>query len=135
MDAAVAIAFTLAVTDPDAGNLGGGGFMTFMWTASRISSITLNGRRSGDARMYLDDKGNPIPGMSADRFSCRGRAGHGRWPVGGTRRFGKLKWKQVLAPAIHYATDGFKWTTLAKLMTMPRRVSPARPISTPTLPI
>ncbi|MGE8476631.1 MAG: gamma-glutamyltransferase family protein, partial [Paraburkholderia hospita] len=57
--------------------------------------------------MYLDDKGNVIKGMSL--------VGHRAVAVPGTvdgmweaqKRFGKLKWKQVLAPAIKYATDGF----------------------------
>src|SRR5258708_36191075 len=56
--------------------------------------------------MYLDDKGAVIKGMSL--------VGHRAVAVPGTvdgmweaqKRFGKLKWKQVLAAAIHYATDG-----------------------------
>ncbi|SEJ52546.1 gamma-glutamyltransferase [Paraburkholderia diazotrophica] len=108
VDAAVAIAFTLAVTYPDAGNLGGGGFMTLYVDGK---PYFLDYRETAPQRatrdMYLDEKGNVIPGLSL--------VGHRAVAVPGTvagmweaqKRFGKLKWKQVLAPAIKYATDGF----------------------------
>jgi gamma-glutamyltranspeptidase/glutathione hydrolase len=58
--------------------------------------------------MYLDDKGNLLPGMSAVGHRAVGVPGtvEGMWEA--QQRFGKLKWKQVLAPAIRYATDGFQ---------------------------
>jgi gamma-glutamyltranspeptidase/glutathione hydrolase len=58
--------------------------------------------------MYLDDKGKAVQGESAVGARAVGVPGtvDGLWEA--QRRFGKLKWKQVLAPAIHYATDGFK---------------------------
>jgi gamma-glutamyltranspeptidase/glutathione hydrolase len=108
VDAAVAIAFTLAVTYPDAGNIGGGGFMTLYVDGK---PYFLDYRETAPQRatrdMYLDEKGNVIPGLSL--------VGHRAVAVPGTvagmweaqKRFGKLKWKQVLAPAIKYATDGF----------------------------
>ena len=108
VDAAVTIAFTLAVTYPDAGNIGGGGFMTLYMDGK---PYFLDYREKAPQRamrdMYLDDKGNVIKGMSL--------VGHRAVAVPGTvdgmweaqQRFGKLKWKQVLAPAIKYATDGF----------------------------
>jgi gamma-glutamyltranspeptidase/glutathione hydrolase len=58
--------------------------------------------------MYLDDKGEVIKGMSLFGYHAVGVPGtvDGMWQA--QRRFGKLKWKQVLAPAIHYARDGFE---------------------------
>jgi gamma-glutamyltranspeptidase/glutathione hydrolase len=109
VDAAVAIAFTLAVTYPDAGNLGGGGFMTLYVDGKPYFLDYLERAPQTATRdMYLDDKGKPIPGMSEVGARAVGVPGtvDGLWEA--QRRFGKLKWKQVLAPAIHYATDGFK---------------------------
>jgi gamma-glutamyltranspeptidase/glutathione hydrolase len=108
VDAAVAIAFTLAVTYPDAGNIGGGGFMTLVMDGKPyFLDYREKAPQSATRDMYLDDKGNVIKGMSL--------VGHRAVAVPGTvdgmweaqKRFGKLKWKQVLAPAIKYATDGF----------------------------
>ncbi|MGH8779280.1 gamma-glutamyltransferase [Paraburkholderia sp.] len=108
VDAAVAIAFTLAVTYPDAGNLGGGGFMT-LYVDGKPYFLDYRERAPQRATrdMYLDDKGNVVPGLSLVGGRASGVPGtvDGLWTA--QRRFGKLKWKQVLAPAIHYATDGF----------------------------
>ncbi|MGF6755187.1 gamma-glutamyltransferase [Paraburkholderia sp. GAS42] len=108
VDAAVAIAFTLAVTYPDAGNIGGGGFMT-LYIDGKPYFLDYRERAPQRATrdMYLDDKGNPVPGMSLVGFRAVAVPGtvDGMWEA--QRRFGKLKWKQVLAPAIKYATDGF----------------------------
>ncbi|NML34623.1 gamma-glutamyltransferase [Paraburkholderia sp. G-4-1-8] len=108
IDAAVAIAFALAVTYPDAGNIGGGGFMTLYvdgkpYFLDYRESAPLAATRN----MYLDDKGEVIKGMSLVGYRAVGVPGtvDGMWQA--QRRFGKLKWKQVLAPAIHYARDGF----------------------------
>ena len=108
VDAAVAIAFTLAVTYPDAGNIGGGGFMT-LYVDGKPYFLDYRERAPQRATrdMYLDDKGNVVPGMSLVGYRAVGVPGtvDGMWQA--QQRFGKLKWKQVLAPAIHYATDGF----------------------------
>nr|WP_242539065.1 gamma-glutamyltransferase [Trinickia acidisoli] len=108
VDAAVAVAFTLAVTYPEAGNIGGGGFMTlyvngkpyFMDYRERAPLAATKG-------MYLDKDGNVIKGMSLVGMRAVGVPGtvEGMWEV--QKRFGRLKWKQVLAPAIRYARDGF----------------------------
>ncbi|WP_233831291.1 gamma-glutamyltransferase [Paraburkholderia sp. ZP32-5] len=109
VDAAVAIAFTLAVTRPDAGNLGGGGFMTlFVDGKPYFLDYRERAPQQASRDMYIDDKGNAVPGMSTVGYRAVAVPGtvDGMWQA--QRRFGKLKWKQVLAPAIHYATDGFQ---------------------------
>ncbi len=109
VDAAVAIAFTLAVTCPDAGNIGGGGFMTlFMDGKPYFLDYRERAPQQATRDMYLDDKGNLMPGMSLVGHRAVGVPGtvEGMWEA--QQRFGKLKWKQVLAPAIRYATDGFQ---------------------------
>jgi gamma-glutamyltranspeptidase/glutathione hydrolase len=108
VDAAVAIAFTLAVTRPDAGNIGGGGFMTvFMDGKPYFLDYRERAPQQATRGTYVDDKGNLVPGMSVVGHRAVGVPGtvDGMWEA--QRRFGKLKWKQVLAPAIRYATDGF----------------------------
>ena len=109
VDAAVAIAFTLAVTYPEAGNIGGGGFMT-LYVDHRPYFLDYRERAplSATRNMYLDDKGEVIKGMSLYGHRAVGVPGtvDGMWEA--QKRFGKLKWKQVLAPAIKYAQDGFE---------------------------
>ncbi|MEX3581831.1 MAG: gamma-glutamyltransferase [Burkholderia sp.] len=108
VDAAVAIAFTLAVTYPEAGNIGGGGFMT-LYVDGKPYFLDYRERAplAATKDMYLDKDGNVIKGMSLYGPRAVGVPGTvaGMWEA--QRRFGKLKWQQVLAPAIHYAKDGF----------------------------
>jgi gamma-glutamyltranspeptidase/glutathione hydrolase len=109
VDAAVAIAFTLAVTTPEAGNIGGGGFMTLL-VDGKPYFLDYRERAPAGATsgMYLDPKGAVIPKASLVGAQAAGVPGTvaGMWLA--QRRFGKLKWKQVLAPAIEYAKKGFE---------------------------
>ncbi|CAN7609187.1 gamma-glutamyltransferase [Trinickia sp. LjRoot230] len=109
VDAAVAIAFTLAVTYPEAGNIGGGGFMT-LYVDGKPYFLDYRERAplAATKGMYLDKDGNVIKGMSLVGPRAVGVPGTvaGMWDA--QKRFGRLKWKQVLAPAIHYARDGFE---------------------------
>ncbi|WP_225032724.1 gamma-glutamyltransferase [Paraburkholderia sp. XV] len=109
VDAAVAIAFTLAVTYPEAGNIGGGGFMT-LYVNGKPYFIDYRERAplAATRNMFLDDQGNVIKGKSLFGYYAAGVPGTvaGMWEA--QHRFGKLKWKQVLAPAIRYARDGFE---------------------------
>ncbi|WJF91075.1 gamma-glutamyltransferase [Paraburkholderia bonniea] len=108
VDAAVAIAFTLAVTYPEAGNIGGGGFMT-LYMDGKPYFIDYRERAplSATKNMFLDSEGNVIKGKSLYGGFAAGVPGTvaGMWEA--QSRFGKLKWKQVLAPAVRYARDGF----------------------------
>ncbi|HEY0436871.1 MAG TPA: gamma-glutamyltransferase family protein, partial [Phenylobacterium sp.] len=108
VDAAVATAFALAVTYPEAGNLGGGGFMT-LYVGGK--PYFLDYRETAPARasagMYLDPKGQPIVSLSLVGSLSAGVPGTVRGMAEAHRRFGKLTWAQDLAPAIRYARDGF----------------------------
>jgi gamma-glutamyltranspeptidase / glutathione hydrolase len=108
VDAAVAIAFTLAVTYPEAGNIGGGGFMT-LYVNGKPYFIDYRERAplAATRTMYLDEQGNVIKGKSLFGYYAVGVPGTvaGMWEA--QHRFGRLQWKQVLAPAIRYARDGF----------------------------
>lgn len=108
VDAAVAIAFTLAVTYPEAGNIGGGGFMTvYMGGKPYFLDYRERAPLAATKDMYLDKDGNVVKGMSLYGDRAVGVPGTvaGMWEA--QKRFGKLRWKQVIAPAIRYARDGF----------------------------
>jgi gamma-glutamyltranspeptidase/glutathione hydrolase len=108
VDAAVAIAFTLAVTYPEAGNLGGGGFATVYF---RGKPYFLDYRErapaAATAAMYLDAAGEVIPDASTIGARAAAVPGtvKGLWEL--HRRFGVLPWRRLVQPAIRYARDGF----------------------------
>jgi gamma-glutamyltranspeptidase/glutathione hydrolase len=109
VDAAIATAFALAVTLPEAGNLGGGGFIV-AYLADRREVVSIDFRemapRQADQYMYLGPDGELRPGH---------RAGARAAAVPGTvrglglahERFGKLAWPDLVRPAARLATEGF----------------------------
>ncbi len=109
VDAAIAVAFTLAVTYPEAGNLGGGGFAT-LWIDGKAYFLDYRERApaSATAGMYLDAAGNVVPDASTVGGGAAGVPGTvaGLWEL--HRRFGRLPWRADLAPAIRYAHQGFR---------------------------
>jgi gamma-glutamyltranspeptidase / glutathione hydrolase len=107
-DATVAIAFTLAVTYPEAGNLGGGGFATVLFDGKpEFLDYRERAPASASADMYLDAAGNVIPDASTVGAGAAGVPGTvaGLWEL--HHRFGRLTWQADLAPAIRYAEQGF----------------------------
>ena len=108
VDAAVATAFALAVTLPEAGNLGGGGFMT-VWMEGKPYFLDYRERApaKASADMYLDAKGNVVPDLSLIGNLSAGIPGTVRGMAAVHSRFGRLPWKDVVAPAIALARDGF----------------------------
>ncbi len=111
VDAAVATAFALAVTYPEAGNLGGGGFMT-LYVDGKPSFLDYRetAPAAAGAGMYLTASGEPDPNLSLVGNLAVGVPGTVRGMAEAHRRFGKLTWKQDLAPAIALARNGFTVT-------------------------
>jgi len=108
VDAAVAAAFTLAVTYPEAGNIGGGGFMTlYIDGKSYFLDYRETAPRAASRDMYLDEAGEVIGNLSLVGAKASGVPGTvlGLWEA--HQRFGKLPWPQLLSPAIDYAADGY----------------------------
>ncbi|WP_448679225.1 gamma-glutamyltransferase [Pseudomonas nicosulfuronedens] len=109
VDAAVATAFTLAVTYPEAGNIGGGGFMT-LYVEGKPYFLDYReiAPKAATKTMYLNDKGEVIENLSLVGAKAAGVPGTvmGLWEA--HKRFGKLKWSELLTPAIGYAQGGFK---------------------------
>lgn len=124
VDASVATAFTLAVTLPSAGNLGGGGFMT-LWVDGKPYFLDYREKAPAAATstMYLNADGSLVPGQSLSGSLAAGVPGTvaGMWEA--HRKFGRLSWAQVLAPAIGYARNGFIAYATAKPASDPRRAN------------
>ncbi|BDM24816.1 MULTISPECIES: gamma-glutamyltransferase [Pseudomonas] len=109
VDAAVATAFTLAVTYPEAGNIGGGGFMTlFVDGKPYFLDYREVAPKAATRNMYLNDKGEVIENLSLVGVRAAGVPGTvmGLWEA--HQKFGKLPWSELLTPAIGYAKNGFK---------------------------
>ena len=110
IDAAVAVAFTLAVTYPRAGNIGGGGFLIYH-SAENNRCYALDYREkaplSASRNMYLDENGDIIENASIRGYRSVGVPGTvaGLWKA--HNRFGKLPWADLLQPAIDLAGNGF----------------------------
>ncbi|QUV86107.1 gamma-glutamyltransferase [Chloracidobacterium aggregatum] len=109
VDAAVAVGLALAVTFPVAGNIGGGGFMLIRMADGRTTAIDY--RETAPARasrnMYLDANGNPIPEKSTLGYAAVGVPGTVAGFDLALRKYGRLKWAQVVAPARRLAQEGF----------------------------
>jgi gamma-glutamyltranspeptidase/glutathione hydrolase len=112
VDAAVATGFALAVTYPEAGNLGGGGFMTlYMHGKPYFLDYRETAPAGASAGMYLDANGEPIATLSLVGNLSTAVPGTVRGLAEAHRRFGRLSWQRDLAPAIRFAAHGFLVTS------------------------
>ena len=107
-DAAVAVAFVEAVTYPEAGNIGGGGFTT-VWFGGKPYFLDYRetAPAAADANMFLDPKGEVIPRLSLVGNLSSGVPGMVRGMAALHKRFARLSWARDLAPAIRLARRGF----------------------------
>lgn len=106
VDAAIATHFALAVVNPEAGNIGGGGFMVIRFADGRTASLDFREKAplAASRDMYLDANGEPT-NESREGYRASGVPGSvaGMWAA--HERFGSLPWADLLAPAIALA-DG-----------------------------
>ena len=116
VDAAVATGFALAVVHPEAGNLGGGGFLLLRTAKGKNHFIDFREKAPAAAteNMYLDAQGNVIPESSKDSsvvgYKAIGVPGSVAGMVYAEKQYGKLSIDKVIAPAIKLARDGFPLT-------------------------
>jgi len=108
IDAAIATAFALAVVYPEAGNIGGGGFLVARFADGRTAALDFRETAplAATATMYLDSTGAPtkdsevghravgVPGAIAGQYEAH-------------RRYGRLPWPDIVAPSIRLASEGF----------------------------
>ena len=108
VDAAVATAFALAVTHPAAGNIGGGGFMIVRSASGTIATFDYRERapRAATKTMYLDADGKIDRSLTNAGYLAAGVPGTVRGLELAHRKFGKLRWREVVAPSIGLA-EGF----------------------------
>jgi gamma-glutamyltranspeptidase/glutathione hydrolase len=112
VDAAVATGFALAVVHPAAGNIGGGGFMLIRMADGKTHFLDYREKAPAAATrdMYLDPQGNVIPGASEVGYKSIGVPGSVAGMVFAEQKYGKLTLKQVMAPAIRLAHEGYALT-------------------------
>lgn len=114
IDAAVTAGFTLAVTHPAAGNIGGGGFMlVHLADTDTTHAVDYREKAPGAASrdMFLDPDGNPDPVRSRQSHLAVGVPGTVRGLALALEKYGTLTLSQTLAPAIELAGHGFPVST------------------------
>ncbi len=109
VDAAVATGFALAVVHSPAGNIGGGGFMLIRMADGTAHFLDYREKAPAAATrdMFLDARGNVIEGASEIGYKSIGVPGSVAGMVYAEKKWGKLALKQVMAPAIKLARDGY----------------------------
>jgi gamma-glutamyltranspeptidase/glutathione hydrolase len=108
VDAAVAVGFALAVVHPEAGNIGGGGFMIIRTADGRVRALDYRETAPGRAtrEMYQNMRGDPTE-LSVTGALAAGVPGSVAGLVEAHRALGRLPFAKVIEPAIRLAEDGF----------------------------
>jgi gamma-glutamyltranspeptidase/glutathione hydrolase len=110
VDAAVAVAYALAVVDPCCGNIGGGGFMIVRMHDGRERFIDFREKAPLRAtpRLYLDAKGNIIPGASTKGYRSIGVPGTVLGMERARMEFGTMSRAALMSPAVALAQRGYR---------------------------
>lgn len=109
VDAAVAVGYALAVTHPQAGNLGGGGFMLLRTKDGATTAIDFREMAPAGATrdMFLDEQGNPDSKKSLTSHLASGTPGTVAGFSLALEKYGSLPLNKVVRPAIKLAQEGF----------------------------
>ncbi len=109
VDAAVAVAYALAVTFPEAGNIGGGGFMTIRLKNGRTTFIDFREKapQKAGSTLFQDAAGAVIPGLSTRGYKAVGIPGTVAGLELARTRYGTKPRPALMATAIRLARDGF----------------------------
>jgi gamma-glutamyltranspeptidase/glutathione hydrolase len=112
VDAAVAVGFALAVVHPEAGNIGGGGFLLARMASGATHFIDYREKAPAraTAKMYLDAQGNVVPEASLIGYRAIAVPGSVAGLEYAERKYGTLGLIRVMRPAIRLARDGFQLT-------------------------
>jgi gamma-glutamyltranspeptidase/glutathione hydrolase len=121
VDAAIAVGFSLAVTHPSAGNIGGGGFMLIRFADGRSTFLDFRERAPAAAShdMYLDKDGKPTRDSELG-YRAAGVPGTVRGLAYAHQKYGSKPWKKLVQPSVDLARKGFpiSWE-LARSLTSP----------------
>ena len=109
VDAAIATEFALAVCYPEAGNIGGGGFMVIRTNDGKTDVIDYREKAPllASRDMFLDKDGNVSEGLSTDTHLASGVPGTVDGMLFAHSKYGKLAFKDLIQPAIDLAEKGF----------------------------
>ena len=112
VDAAVATGFALEVVHPEAGNIGGGGFMLIRMSTGETHFLDYREKapKAATREMYLDKNGNIIPKASLVGYKAIGVPGSVAGMVYAQKHWGKLPLRVVMEPAIRLARYGVRLT-------------------------
>lgn len=112
IDAAVATAFALAVTWPEAGNIGGGGFIVYVPKNGEPTSFDFREKAplAANEKMYLNEKGELIKDLNHEGLLSVGVPGTVAGLFDAHQKYGKLPWKKLVDPAVRLAKNGFPFT-------------------------
>ncbi len=110
VDAAIAVAFALAVVNPSAGNLGGGGFMLLhLAESNKMFAVDYRERApiKSFEKMFLDDSGKVVKGLSLNSILASGVPGTVSGMFYASEKFGTVNIKTLINPSIELARKGF----------------------------
>ncbi len=109
VDAAVAVGYALAVTDPCCGNIGGGGFMTLRFADGKSTFINFREKAplKASQNMYLDQQRKVVSGHSTKGYLAVGIPGTVKGLDYALSKYGTMDRQQVMVPAIDLAEKGF----------------------------
>ncbi|OIQ40968.1 MAG: gamma-glutamyltransferase [Bacteroidetes bacterium MedPE-SWsnd-G1] len=111
IDAAVATAFSLAVTLPSAGNIGGGGFIVFMDADGEATTIDFREKAplAATEDMYLDENGDVVYSRRRTELTAVGVPGTVAGLYKAHQKYGNLPWNELVDPAVQQAKNGFEF--------------------------